>query len=683
MGESSHPRHDLYAVGALLYYLLTGQVPPESKLLMYGQAELKPILALRPGCPPELATVIGNLLETDPDKRPSSAAAAGQLLGNGKPILSLPSLLLERREEPESPALECEPETDSHDQPQPELSPRPSRRSSLRETSGKRFSMWSLLFGKKGQPEQEEEDTAREPEPEVASFPFVDLREIDFNREVARSLSEGLCRTIQGICIGKVGERAITVACKDPSDVHIYDSIGMSTANAYSPTLVKADPELIDHALEFTFRSHHLAADATWGTFLERKNLDAEVLEITSQSAQVSFGDEALEGPAVEAVDRLIKEAISAGASDIHLEPFPAGMDVRYRVDGVLRRVNHFPPEEMGALVKRIKVLGNMDIAQERMTQGGRISLRIGSKEFDLRVSIVPVPMGESVVMRVLKKGAFTLTLSDLGFEPDREKKYRGILSQPYGMILVCGPTGSGKSTTLYASLKEIARPDRKLLTVEDPIEYQMPGIIQVQVNRAPREEEKKVTFSKALREFLRQDPDVILVGEIRDQETAEIGIQAALTGHLLLSTIHTNDSIGIVARLRDMECEPFLIGSVLLGGLAQRLARRLCPNCKEEREVPAEYCQLFVAEGLEPKMYNGRGCKECHDTGTRGRIGLYELLEVTPEIRSLINSSALEEDLRKCALSQGYKPLLSDGIEKVYQGSVSLEEVLRVCKTV
>ena len=404
---------------------------------------------------------------------------------------------------------------------------------------------------------------------------------------------------------------------------------------------------------------------------------------MTSQSAPVNFDDEALEGPVVDTVDRIIKEAISAGASDIHLEPYESGLDVRYRIDGVLRRVNQVHNNLMSAVIKRLKVMGNLDIAQERLTQGGRISLRLGSREYDLRVSVIPVPLGESIVMRVLKKGAFTLKLADLGFDLEREEQYRSLLNQPYGMILVCGPTGSGKSTTLYASLKEIARPDRKLLTVEDPIEYQMPGIMQVQVNKAPREEEKKLTFSRALREFLRQDPDVILVGEIRDKETAEIGIQAALTGHLLLSTIHTNDSIGIVSRLKDMDCEPFLISSVLLGGLAQRLARCLCPNCRQEADIPDRYLEMFKTAKVEPKAYRSTGCRECNETGSRGRIGIYELLEITTEIRNHITNEDSEEMIRQTALSQGYRPLLTDGLQKVNKGLVSLEEVLRVCRTV
>jgi type II secretory ATPase GspE/PulE/Tfp pilus assembly ATPase PilB-like protein len=351
-------------------------------------------------------------------------------------------------------------------------------------------------------------------------------------------------------------------------------------------------------------------------------------------------------------------------------------------VDGVLVSINQYPPRESSAMIKRVKILANMDIAQELVTQGGRISLKVGGQELDLRVSLIPVPGGEGVVMRLLKKGAFNLTLQDLGFEQDTQEQFERLLSQPYGMLLSCGPTGSGKTTTLYASLKKVQRPDRKLLTVEDPIEYQMPLIQQVQVNMAPHEPEKRVTFARSLREFLRQDPDVILVGEIRDVETAQVSVQASLTGHLLLSTLHTNDSVGIIARLRDMGIEPFLIGATLLGGLAQRLARKICPDCRVQFDPPPEVAELLAREGFpEAKLTKGTGCNTCHGTGYKGRTGLYELLEITPEIRELINRAAPEEEIRKVALAQGFRVLFRDGIRKVARGVTTLEEVQRVAK--
>lgn len=692
MGESSNPRHDLYAIGAILYNLSTGEKPPQALGRMSPDNPLKPITSSRPGFPERLASVIEALLHPDPAQRPDSVKAVKTLLAEPEQETRLPQLLLNEDPEPEeavsTPSSEAEtlPLEDRETAPLQETPP--TSKLPPAQPSSQKASMWSLLFGRGKQKKVSVEETdagggARE-EAAASDVPLVDLTKLSIDRKVGQTLSEALSRTIHGVCIGRVSDNVITVACKDPSDVHIYDNIAMAATADFKVNLVRADGHLIHTALDFIFRSQHLAASTSWEVYLEQRQLDAEKLVMTSASAPVNFDDEALEGPIVDTVDQIIKEAISAGTSDIHLEPYEDGMDVRYRIDGVLRKVNRISSKDMGAVVKRLKVMGNLDIAQQRQTQGGRISLRIGSKEYDLRVSVIPVPSGESVVMRVLKKGAFTLTLSDLGFDKSREDQFRSMLTQPYGMILVCGPTGSGKSTTLYASLKEIARPDRKLLTVEDPIEYQMDGIMQVQVNRSPKEEEKKLTFSRALREFLRQDPDVILVGEIRDQETAEIGIQAALTGHLLLSTIHTNDAIGIVSRLRDMQCEPFLISSVLLGGLAQRLARKLCPNCRVEADVPQQFQSLFLQHGHPaPRAFRSEGCRECNQTGSRGRVGIYELLEVTPAIRNHITNSDTEEQIRETALKQGYRPLLADGIDKVYNGVVSLEEVLRVCRTV
>ncbi len=678
MGDASNTKNDLYSVGALAYYMACGK-PPEESIKRFAGASL--MAPLPEDLDHKCRDTIIQCLAPKPEERAASAAALLEMLESREIrvpsicTLEPPSLLPDLEADPNATAIIPNPKS-LQAEAEPPAQAAPAKRS-----------MWQLLFGKKKKSESQAprfEENSSERDKQMASIPFADLASLDLTRETCRVLPEALCRTINGICIGSLSERDITVACKDPTDVHIYDQIAIGTKGKFSPTLMRADESLIQHAIEFIYRGDHLGPETRWSKYLDLKRLHDVVLETTNEQAVITFGDEALEGPIVEAVDRLVKEAIAAEASDIHLEPFDTGMDIRYRIDGVLRKVAHYERQQAGAIVKRLKVMANMDIAQERVTQGGRISLKAGGAEFDLRVSIVPVPVGESVVMRILKKGAFTLTLADLGFSEDKETRFRRILSQPHGMILVCGPTGSGKSTTLYASLKEIQRPDRKLLTAEDPIEYQMPGIIQVQMNTAPKEEEKRVTFSKTLREFLRQDPDVILVGEIRDQETAEIGIQAALTGHLLLSTLHTNDSVGIIARLRDMDCEPFQIGSVLLGGLAQRLARKICPACRYQIPVPEEMLYLFENHNItEPKMYKGRGCRKCHQSGHRGRVGLYELLEVTPEIRAHINRGDHEEEIRKTAYAQGFKDLLSDGLEKVCNGFVTLEEVLRVCKTI
>lgn len=694
LGDVSSVKNDLYSVGALAYYMALAKPPAPSLKRFAGGTIMAPLPA---ETDPRVIEVVKLCLEPKPEDRHESAKTLLDMLDSTEvrlPMLFLPSEPSPSDPDPfeeESRGSEPSPFTPDDGgyttQRLPEAPPaarKPSEETSGTASNSKR-SMWQILFGrKKKEAEVTDAGLGHSYQEQLDSTPFADLASLDLDRSVCRVLPEALCRTIAGICIGRLSDTQITVACKDPTDVYIYDQIALVGHGKFQATLMRAAPDLVDHALEYVYKGDHLGSETTWSKFLEQKRLNDMAIETMNQQASISFGDEALEGPVVQAVDRLIKEAISAEASDIHLEPFDTGMNIRYRIDGVLRIVSHHSRDEAGPMVKRLKVLANMDIAQERVTQGGRISLKVGTQEFDLRVSIVPVPAGESVVMRILKKGAFTLTLSDLGFAEETETRFRKILSQPHGMILVCGPTGSGKSTTLYASLKEIARPDRKLLTAEDPIEYQMPGIIQVQMNTAPKEEEKRVTFSKALREFLRQDPDVILVGEIRDQETAEIGIQAALTGHLLLSTLHTNDSIGIISRLRDMDCEPFQIGSVLLGGLAQRLARRICQDCKEQVPIAPEFLPLFASRGVEnPLAFRGRGCRRCHQTGNRGRLGVYELLEVTPEVRSLINRNAIEEDIKNQAIAQGFRDLLADGLHKVKLGLISLDEVLRVCKTI
>jgi type IV pilus assembly protein PilB len=521
-------------------------------------------------------------------------------------------------------------------------------------------------------------------EDELKKYEYVDLANHELDRQAGRMLPETVCKSIQGVCIGTRSATELTIVCKDPTLVYIYDQVSFATQGRYKAVLMRADPLMIDLAMEYIYKIASIYEKLPFLEWLERKKFQAETLDVKSAS-NTTFGTEDITSPIIETMDRLIKEAISVGASDIHMESYETELLVRYRIDGVLHEIATFDTKEAGALTKRVKIMASMDIAQDRVCQGGRISVSVAGRELDLRVSIVPVPAGESIVMRLLKKGAFNLTLRDLGFSERDEKRYLKVLDQPYGMILVSGPTGSGKSTTLYASLKEIQRPDRKLLTVEDPIEYQMPRICQVQVNLAPSEESKRVTFARTLREFLRQDPDVILVGEIRDPETAAIAVQAALTGHMLLSTIHTNDSIGIFARLRDMGIEPYLIGSTLCGGLAQRLARRICPDCKEEVPVPESLKPEFEKEKLEPKViYRGRGgkCKPCHGTGYRGRLAVYEILEITPDIREMISRCAHDDEIKAQAYKHEFHTLWQDGIHKIAEGMLTPDEVQRVCMT-
>ena len=704
MGDRSMPAHDLYSVGAILYRLASGKQPPKAVERMMGAASAESLPVLRPDLDPELVGWIEKLMHADLEHRFASvaevreamnASVAVDLEEAAAPVAFEEEVPADPSAAPSTPAATsgigspaASPLLDAPPKPAARpAAPAAKKKSGLGGLADK-FSAWNFLLGKK---KPVPDVVIFEGEQEIVEFKSdlmgsgdVDLTQLNLLPDIGQLLPEAVARSIQGVAYELNGEE-LSVACKDPTEVHIYDHIALSTGSKYRPLLKKADRAQIDLAMEFIYRRAAGADQTPWAEWLERKQFETEELMVANPMAEVSYGADEITSPVIAKVDKLVKEAISVGASDIHMEQYDLGLDLRYRIDGQLHQINRYDSLDASAMVKRLKVMANMDIAQERVTQGGRISLKIGGQEFDLRVSVVPVPAGESVVMRILKKGAFNLTLSDLGFQKHTLEQFGTILSQPYGMILVCGPTGSGKSTTLYASLKQIQRPDRKLLTVEDPIEYQMAGICQVQVNIAPREDDKKVTFAKVLREFLRQDPDVILVGEIRDTETAAIAVQAALTGHLLLSTIHTNDSVGIVARLLDMSVEPFLIGSTLLGGLAQRLARRLCKDCTQEVPVSDEVRRAFEEEGMTtiPREFKGMGCKRCHGTGYRGRVGLYELMEVTPEIRNLINRRALEEEIRAAVMATGFRTLYHDGLDKVAQGSVSLEEVQRVCKTI
>jgi type II secretory ATPase GspE/PulE/Tfp pilus assembly ATPase PilB-like protein/Zn-finger nucleic acid-binding protein len=665
-GAPSAPRNDIYSIGATLFYIGTGTPPPASRDLYDGNASCSELARLRPDLSPSFVELVNTMMHPEADARPASVEAVEELLRRLEGGMDAAPAPFPPTGVPVSVAA-----------PQP---PPPAETKEARSAAAWLRSLFRLP--RKGGARVSAAPSDPEPA-ELDKFEFMDLEHTDLDRNLGQLLPESVCRSIEGICVGHPIENEIVVAVKDPTSVHIYDHISYATQGRLRPRLIRADGMMLDLAQEWIFRIPAFADKLAWLEWLERKKLEAETLDVKSVG-EVTFGVEDITSPIIAAVDRIIKEAISAGASDIHLETFENEMVVRYRMDGVLHEISTFEPKEAAAIVKRVKILANLDIAQDRITQGGRISVSVKGQELDLRVSIVPVPNGESIVLRLLKKGAFNLTLKDLGFNERDDARFRKVLSQPYGMVLVSGPTGSGKSTTLYASLAEIQRPDRKLLTIEDPIEYQMPRITQVQVNISSREEEKRVTFARALREFLRQDPDVILVGEIRDPETAAISVQAALTGHMLLSTIHTNDSVGIVARLRDMGVEPYLIGSVLLGGVAQRLCRKICKECKEEIPVPATYREIFEKEQLEvPHLYHGKGCQVCHGTGYRGRLGLYELLEITSDVRELISAMARDEEVREAATRHGFRTLLQDGYRKAASGLVTLDEVQRVCMSI
>jgi len=408
------------------------------------------------------------------------------------------------------------------------------------------------------------------------------------------------------------------------------------------------------------------------------KKVDVDLGKASEDIVEVKGGDDA---PIIKLVNIIIGEAVKRRASDIHVEPLENKFRVRYRIDGVLHEVPGPPKRLQGSVISRIKIMAGMDIAEKRLPQDGRIKIDVDKKELDLRVSSLPGIHGESVVMRILDKTSFLVGLEDLGFIAEQRKAFEKVINLPNGMILVTGPTGSGKTTTLYATLSHVNQKERKVITIEDPVEYQLDGINQVQVKP-----QIGLTFAGGLRSMLRQAPDIIMVGEIRDLETAEIAIQSALTGHLIFSTLHTNDAAGAVTRLADMGVKPYLVASTLQGVLAQRLVRTICPACRESykpSEEEAKALLLNPGEVLGFELYRGKGCLTCSDTGYKGRIGIFEFLMMTDEIREMILKNASSSDIALKAREAGLKTLKEDGLEKIKRGYTTIQEVLRVTQDI
>jgi len=379
-------------------------------------------------------------------------------------------------------------------------------------------------------------------------------------------------------------------------------------------------------------------------------------------------------------LNSLFLKAVRSDASDIHFEPFSDRVVVRFRLDGVLHEVSTIPLNAYPQVVSRIKIISKLNVAEKRLPQDGRIKVKIGEKKLDMRVSTLPTVFGERVVIRLLDRSDTLLTLEELGFEPDDLEKYERIIRKPHGLVLVTGPTGSGKSTTLYASLLKLKTPRKNIITIEDPVEYQIDGISQIQVN--PKID---LTFANGLRSILRQDPDIVMVGEIRDLETAEIAIHASMTGHLVLSTLHTNDAPSAVARLVDMGVEPFLVASSLEGVIAQRLVRKICESCKKEyipRDDEVEEINRYMGRELKiGKLYKGEGCDNCLGTGFKGRIAIYEIMEIDEEMRAVISKQPESMAVKEKALEKGMRTLIQDGLLKVVKGVTTVEEVLQVAQ--
>jgi general secretion pathway protein E len=467
-------------------------------------------------------------------------------------------------------------------------------------------------------------------------------------------------------------EAEVALAMVDPTDAYTIGAFEMVTGRAVRPMI--AMPTELEAALERLYGSGKSAQSQLIGDVEQRGDelaFDADVQQLK---------DLASEAPVIRLVSLLITNALDMRASDIHVEPFENKLNVRYRVDGVLHDVESPPKRLSAAVISRIKIMANLDIAERRLPQDGRIRLRVQGKEIDLRVSTVPTMHGESVVMRILDKGGVALDFHKLGFEDDTLQIFLDVLMEPHGILLVTGPTGSGKTTTLYTALDRLNQPDVKILTVEDPVEYQMVGINQIQVKP-----QIDLTFANALRSIVRQDPDVIMIGEIRDLETAQIAVQSALTGHLVLSTVHTNDAASTVNRLLDMGVEDYLLTSTVIGILAQRLVRKLCPNCKEPyHAVPEVVTQLGLekfAGGKDITLYHAKGCAQCGHTGYLGRFCILEMLPMTDPLRSLVMKHANSNELKSEAQRGGMFTMYEDGMRKVLRGDTTFEEVLRVTR--
>jgi len=508
--------------------------------------------------------------------------------------------------------------------------------------------------------------------------PYMDLTEIQIPDEVTSAVTQELARRFKVIPIER-GPKRLTLAMKNPLDIFAIDEIRLITGKEVEAVI--ATEEDIINAISANYRTEVNVTEAVAGVM---KDLDEATITLTQGGDEDSITIEQLkelsgEAPVVRLANMIISRGITDKASDIHIEPAKDGLRIRYRVDGILADGMTLPKKAQASITSRIKIMADMDISEKRAPQDGRISATIEGRPYDFRVSTLPAVFGEKIVMRVLDKSNISVGLHKLGLLPYTFEMFESMIQRTYGIILVTGPTGSGKSTTLYSVLAKLNSGEKNILTIEDPVEYELSGITQSMVNNRAG-----MTFASGLRSMLRQDPNIIMVGEMRDQETAMIAIEAALTGHLVLSTLHTNDAPGSVARLLDMGVESFLIASSIAGVLAQRLLRTVCVKCKEPYSPPKDAIKrlgmnLDILDKSEVTFFRGRGCDGCKGTGYKGRIGVYELMPVNDKVRELILARASSYAIREAAVEAGMRTLKDDAMEKILLGITTLEESLRV----
>jgi type IV pilus assembly protein PilB len=515
-------------------------------------------------------------------------------------------------------------------------------------------------------------------ESELTSFlskqygvPAIDLSEFEIDQEVINLVPREVAEKHSLIPFNRSGS-TISVAMSDPSNIFAIDDIKFVTG--YNVEVMVASEQSIRAAIE-----RYYVQKVSYETVME--GFDENEVGLAEEEAEIDIVDlekSSEEAPVIRLVNLVLLDAIKKGASDIHIEPYEKEFRVRYRIDGVLYEVMKPPMKLKNAIISRVKIMSELDIAERRLPQDGRIKLKLGKgREMDFRVSVLPTLFGEKVVMRLLDKSNLQLDMTKLGFDPEPLKWFKDAIKSPYGMLLVTGPTGSGKTTTLYSALSELNQTVVNITTAEDPVEYNLKGINQVQMH-----EEIGLNFAAALRSFLRQDPNIIMVGEIRDFETAEIAVKAALTGHLVLSTLHTNDAPSTISRLLNMGVEPFLVTASVVMILAQRLARRICPDCKQPVTVPD---QSLIDLGIKPEeiagltLYKGAGCRNCASTGYKGRVALYEVMPFWEPLKEMVLNGASTVEIKLEAIRLGMKSLRMSGVQKLREGHTTVEEVVRV----